>query len=140
MSERIIGRPMPIIDAVEKVSGATVFINDLELPGALVGKALRSPHPHARILNIDTSRAERLPGVAAVLSRNNTPEAPFGINIKDEAAFCREKVRYEGDEVAERQRHGDAASPGRLPCRGGIFPGHLGLRTGLGLQRCSRRR
>ncbi|HBK79942.1 MAG TPA: 4-hydroxybenzoyl-CoA reductase [Nitrospinae bacterium] len=100
MSERIIGRPMPIIDAVEKVSGATVFINDLELPGALVGKALRSPHPHARILNIDTSRAERLPGVAAVLSRNNTPEAPFGINIKDEAAFCREKVRYEGDEVA----------------------------------------
>ena len=37
MSERIIGRPMPIIDAVEKVSGATVFINDLELPGALVG-------------------------------------------------------------------------------------------------------
>jgi len=91
---------MPIIDAVEKVSGATVFINDLELPGALIGKALRSPHPHARILNIDTSRAERLPGVAAVLSRNNTPEAPFGINIKDEAAFCREKVRYEGDEVA----------------------------------------
>ena len=72
MSPRVIGQPLPIIDAVEKVSGATIFINDLELPGALVGKALRSPHSHARILNVDTSRAERLPGVAAVLSRNST--------------------------------------------------------------------
>ena len=62
--------------------------------------ALRSPHPHAKILNLDTSDAERLPGVAVVLSRNNTPNAPFGINHKDEAAFCREKVRYVGDEVA----------------------------------------
>jgi len=100
MTHRVIGQPIPIIDAVEKVSGATVFINDLDLPGALLGKTLRSPHPHARILNVDTSRAERLLGVAAVLSRNNTPNVPFGINIKDETAFCHEKVRYEGDEVA----------------------------------------
>ena len=100
MNTRVVGRPHPIIDAVEKVSGATIFINDLDLPGALTGMALRSPHPHARILNLDTSDAERLPGVAVVLSRNNTPNAPFGINHKDEAAFCREKVRYVGDEVA----------------------------------------
>ena len=100
MNARVVGRPHPIIDAAEKVSGATVFINDLELPGALTGMALRSPHPHARILNLDTSDAERLAGVAAVLSRNNTPDAPFGINHKDEAAFCREKVRYVGDEIA----------------------------------------
>ncbi len=100
MSTRVVGRPHPIIDAVEKVSGATIFINDLDLPDALTGMALRSPHPHARILNIDASDAERLPGVAAVLSRNNTPDAPFGINQKDETAFCREKVRYVGDEVA----------------------------------------
>ena len=100
MSERVVGRPHPIIDAAEKVSGATVFIDDLELPDALTGMALRSPHPHARILRVDTSAAERLPGVAVVLSKNNTPDAPFGINHKDEAAFCREKVRYVGDEVA----------------------------------------
>ena len=100
MSERVVGRPHPIIDAVEKVSGATVFIDDLELPDALTGVALRSPHPHARVLRVDTSAAERLPGVAVVLSKNNTPDAPFGINHKDEAAFCREKVRYVGDEVA----------------------------------------
>ena len=77
MNTRVVGRPHPIIDAVEKVSGATIFINDLELPGALVGMALRSPHPHARILNLDTSDAERLPGVAVVLSRNNTPICSF---------------------------------------------------------------
>ncbi len=100
MNERVVGRPHPIIDAVEKVAGATVFINDLVLPGALTGMALRSPHPHARIVDVDTSRAERLAGVAAVLSRHNTPDAPFGINHKDEAAFCREKARYVGDEIA----------------------------------------
>ena len=100
MNERVVGRPHPIIDATEKVSGATIFIDDLELPGALTGMALRSPHPHARILHVDTSAAERLPGVAVVLSKNNTPDAPFGINHKDESAFCREKARYVGDEVA----------------------------------------
>ncbi len=100
MSTRVVGRPHPIIDAAEKVSGATIFIDDLALPGALTGMALRSPHPHARVLHVDTAAAERLPGVAVVLSRNNTPDAPFGINHKDEAAFCREKARYVGDEVA----------------------------------------
>ena len=100
MSERVVGRPHPIIDAAEKVSGATIFIDDLELPDALAGMALRSPHPHAKVLNVDTSAAERLPGVAVVLSKNNTQDAPFGINHKDESAFCREKVRYVGDEVA----------------------------------------
>ena len=100
MSARFVGVPHASIDAVEKVAGATTFINDMALPGALTGMALRSPHPHARILNVDASAAERLPGVAAVLSRNNTPDAPFGIVDKDETALCREKARYVGDEIA----------------------------------------
>ncbi len=100
MIARVVGQPYPMIDAAEKASGATIFINDLDLPGALTGIALRSPHPHARILDVDTSDAENLSGVAVVLSRNNTPNAPFGINHKDETAFCREKARYVGDEVA----------------------------------------
>ena len=100
MNARVVGQRIPSIDAAEKVTGSTIYINDLSLPGELVGKALRSPHPHAKILNVDTSRAERLPGVATVLSRDNTPDTFFGINVKDETAFCREKVRYEGDEVA----------------------------------------
>ncbi len=100
MNARVVGRRIPSIDAAEKVTGSTIYIDDLPLQGLLVGKALRSPHSHARILNVDTSRAERLSGVYAVLSRNNTPATKFGINVKDETAFCREKVRYEGDEVA----------------------------------------
>ncbi|MEE9274682.1 MAG: xanthine dehydrogenase family protein molybdopterin-binding subunit [bacterium] len=97
---RVVGERLPSVDGVEKVTGATGYIGDLQLPGALFGRALRSPHPHARILNVDTSEAERLPGVFAVLSRNNTPERRFGINDHDETAFCRDKARYVGDEVA----------------------------------------
>ena len=97
---KVVGKRLPFVDGVEKVTGATEFIADLKLPGMLVGKALRSPHPHARIRNVDASRAERLPGVHAVLSRDNTPAIRFGINHKDETAFCREKARYIGDEVA----------------------------------------
>ncbi len=97
---RVVGARLPFVDGVEKVTGATLFIADLKLPGMLTGMALRSPHPHARILRVDASRAERLPGVRAVLSRDNTPAARFGINHKDETAFCQGKVRYIGDEVA----------------------------------------
>ena len=97
---RVVGARLPFVDGVEKATGATQFAADLRLPGMLTGMALRSPHPHARILRVDASKAEHLPGVHAVLSRENTPAARFGINHKDETAFCREKVRYIGDEVA----------------------------------------
>tara|TARA_A100001037_G_scaffold306208_1_gene349883 strand:- start:3049 stop:5334 length:2286 start_codon:yes stop_codon:yes gene_type:complete len=100
MNSKIIGKPLPIIDAAEKVSGGTAYIDDLKLKDMLVGLALRSPHSHARILKIDTSDAENLPGVAAVLSKNNTTNKKFGINLKDETAFCCDKARYIGDEIA----------------------------------------
>jgi CO/xanthine dehydrogenase Mo-binding subunit len=97
---RAVGVRLPYVDGVEKVTGATRFVGDLGLPGALTGLALRSPHPHARILRLDASRAESLAGVYAVLSRENAPAAKFGINHQDETAFCTDKVRYIGDEVA----------------------------------------
>lgn len=97
---RVVGARLPFVDGVEKVTGATQYAADLRLPGTLTGMALRSPHSHARVLRVDASRAERLPGVHAVLSRENTPPNRFGINHKDETAFCRDKVRYAGDEVA----------------------------------------
>ena len=53
MNSKIIGKPLPIIDAAEKVSGGTAYIDDLKLKDMLVGLALRSPHTHARILKID---------------------------------------------------------------------------------------
>jgi 4-hydroxybenzoyl-CoA reductase subunit alpha len=72
------------------------------LPGMLFGKVLRSPYPHARILNIDTSRAEKLPGVKAVITGSDTSGIPYGSVPKgyDEYPLAIGKVRYVGDAVA----------------------------------------
>jgi len=61
-----VGKNIRRSDAVEKVTGKATFTSDLNLPGMLHAKVLRSPHPHARIVSIDTSEAEKLPGVKAV--------------------------------------------------------------------------
>ena len=68
-----IGARVPMIDSVEKVTGAGKYTDDLVLPGMLVGNVLHSPHAHARIRSIDTSTAERLPGVHAVVTGRETP-------------------------------------------------------------------
>ncbi len=67
----IVGKRLPLLDAVEKTMGRAVFTVDMELPGMLHARILRSPHAHARVLHVDTSRAERLAGVKVVLSKNN---------------------------------------------------------------------
>jgi CO/xanthine dehydrogenase Mo-binding subunit len=66
-----VGRATPRIDAVERVSGKATYTGDVQLPGMLYARVLRSPHPHARISRIDTSRALALPGVKAVVSHEN---------------------------------------------------------------------
>ena len=63
-------------DGVDKVTGRAKFGADLYLPGMIVGKVLRSPHPHARIRSIDTSKAEALPGVKAVVTRDDFHDLP----------------------------------------------------------------
>ena len=63
-------------DGVDKVTGRARFGADFNLPGQLIGRVLRSPHPHARILKIDTSKAEALPGVKAVITRDDFPDQP----------------------------------------------------------------
>ncbi len=63
-----IGKDMKRIDALSKATGETLFAADLSLPRMLVGKILRSPHAHARVIGIDTSKAERLPGVKAIVT------------------------------------------------------------------------
>lgn len=95
----IIGSSVPRIDAVEKVTGRAVYGPDLKLPGMLHGKILRSPLPHARVLHVDTSRAERLPGVKAVATGKDLT-ARYGLVIQDQSPFCLDKVRYIGDPVA----------------------------------------
>ena len=96
-----IGARVPMLDSIEKVTGKGLYTDDLKQPGMLVGKILHSPHAHARILAIDTSAAERLPGVKAVLTGKETP-VKYGILPvgHDETIFAVEKVRYIGDNVA----------------------------------------
>jgi len=65
VSYRIIGQPTPRTEVAGKVTGAARYTADVLLPGTLWAKTLRSPHPHARIIRIDTSRAEKAPGVRA---------------------------------------------------------------------------
>jgi len=96
-----VGVRTPLIDGVDKVTGRAKFTADLLAPGALVGRLLRSPLPHARILSIDASAAEALEGVAAVCTGADC-KTPFGVLPISENEFplAREKVRYCGDPVA----------------------------------------
>jgi 4-hydroxybenzoyl-CoA reductase alpha subunit len=89
------------IDGVAQVTGTAKFTDDFVLPRMLHGKILRSPHAHARILAIDTSKAEELPGVIAVMTGSDLP-AKFGIlpSSQDETVLCIDKVRFVGDPVA----------------------------------------
>src|ERR1700747_2001580 len=97
----IIGKPIPMVDAAAKTTGSGKYTDDLSLSGMLVGKILHSPHPHARIKRIDTSRAEKLNGVVAVVVGSDAPN-PYGILPvgHDEHALAVNKVRYVGDNVA----------------------------------------
>jgi len=98
----IIGRPVPKKDGWLKVSGQAEYADDIFLPGMLHGKLLRSPHPHARILNVDISEAAALPGVRAVVTGRDFPGIKYG-NIpqtRDYLPLAIDKVRYIGEEVA----------------------------------------
>jgi 4-hydroxybenzoyl-CoA reductase subunit alpha len=97
----VVGKPLIKPDAFSKVSGQTKFADDLAMPRMIYGRILRSPHPHARILHVDTSRARAHPGVLAVLTGDDLP-VKFGILpvSQDEEALAREKVRYVGDPIA----------------------------------------
>lgn len=96
-----VGVRTPLIDGVEKVTGKAQYTADLMAPGALCGRILRSHLPHARILSVDTSEAERLPGVVAVCTGDDC-SIPFGVLpiAENEYPLAREKVRYRGDPVA----------------------------------------
>ncbi|MBI4526512.1 MAG: xanthine dehydrogenase family protein [Deltaproteobacteria bacterium] len=97
-----IGQNLQRVDGQEKVTGKGVYTGDLRLPGMVYGKVLRSPFPHARIRRIDASRAESLPGVVAVLTRDNLRVASpvHGAYVKDQPIVALEKTRYSGDLVA----------------------------------------
>src|SRR5467141_336522 len=98
---RVIGIPRRRVDARAKVTGQTRFADDIFLPRMAHCKLLRSPHPHARIRKIDTSRAAAHPGVYLVLTGKDLP-IEYGILpvSQDEQALCVDHVRHVGDPVA----------------------------------------
>jgi 4-hydroxybenzoyl-CoA reductase alpha subunit len=97
----VIGKRNPKIEAYQKAAGQTKYAGDIKLPRMVWARLLRSPYPHARILSIDTSRAEAYPGVVAVITGEDMPET-IGImpTSQDEYPLAIGKVRYVGDPVA----------------------------------------
>lgn len=95
----VVGKRIPKIDAVDKATGRVQYIQDLKVPGMLYGKILYSKYPHAKIVNIDTSRAKKLPGVRTVITGEDIPDFRFGV-YKDNRPLKRGKVCSYRDEVA----------------------------------------
>ncbi|MFH0787730.1 MAG: molybdopterin cofactor-binding domain-containing protein [Pseudomonadota bacterium] len=96
---KIVGQRIPKIDAIDKVTGRAKYIQDLKLPGMLYGKILYSKYAHAQIVHIDTSKAEKLTGVRAVLTGDQIPPLKFGF-YKDNVPLKAGKVCSYRDEVA----------------------------------------
>jgi CO/xanthine dehydrogenase Mo-binding subunit len=101
----VVGDTLPMLDAAERVSGRINYALNFELPGMLVGKILRSPVAHARLLRVDGSRAARLAGVGSVLTREDFGaekefSGRYGRIFRDQTVVAFDKVRFVGDPVA----------------------------------------
>jgi xanthine dehydrogenase molybdenum-binding subunit len=96
----VVGKRIPRIDAYERVTGQAQYTGDVRLPGMLFARILRSPHPHANILSIDTTRAEKLPGVKGVIHHRNTNIRWSSGGHTHERFIFNNPVRFVGDAVA----------------------------------------
>ncbi|MDP2917804.1 MAG: molybdopterin-dependent oxidoreductase, partial [Dehalococcoidia bacterium] len=112
-SYSVVGKRMPDVAGVAKVTGAAQFVSDMRLPNMLIAKVLHSPFAHAKILDIDTSKAERLPGVGAVITYKDSPQKQYtgtlmnlqsytGIEVWGvyDQRILENRVRYWGEAVA----------------------------------------
>lgn len=95
-----IGQPVGRAEGPEKVTGTAVYPADMNLPGTLVGKCLRSPYAYARILSVDASAARRVPGVHAVLTGADLPGMLIGRFLRDMPILAQDVVRFVGQKVA----------------------------------------
>ncbi len=108
MSPHSVGKSLPRIDAVDKVTGQTLYSGDLTMKGMLHMKILFAERPHARIINIQTGRAEAAEGVIAVYTAKDVPVNEYGLQIPDQPVLCgpgsikphTDIVRFVGDQVA----------------------------------------
>lgn len=99
---KVIGTAVPRVDGVDKVTGRAKYTGDMTVPGMLEGRFLRSPYAHARIVSIDTSAAEKIPGVAAVLIGKDLDFDPYLGRGKrrDHTIMAIDRVLYAGEPVA----------------------------------------
>ena len=100
MTYQIIGQSVPRIDNTAKVTGDARYTMDVLLPGTLWAKTLRSPYAHARIVHIDTSRAEQSPGVRAVITGHDVRGILYGRRYRDISVLAQDRVRFMGERVA----------------------------------------
>src|SRR4029434_6248402 len=100
MKTSVIGRGLHRVEGASKVSGSCIYSADIMRPDALWAGFLRSPFAHARIVKIDASRAQRLPGVKAVITGKNVSPRLEGVTLLDKPVLAQDRVRYIGEKVA----------------------------------------
>ena len=101
MGGAVVGESLPFLDDPEKAAGTADYLDDLQLPGMLVGKALRSEHAHAEIVSLDASEALRVPGVVAILTGDDLAEHPcITAHVRAMPVIAHDRVRYTGEVVA----------------------------------------
>ena len=100
MSASTLGQSVPQVNALSKVLGRALYAGDIKIAGMLHGKVLRSLHPHARIVRIDTTAARALPGVKAVLTGADAPTTPWGVHHNERYILAKGVVRFAGEEIA----------------------------------------
>jgi nicotinate dehydrogenase large molybdopterin subunit len=93
----IVGQSVPRRDGLAQATGQQIYVDDIHLPRMLYARGIFARYPHAKILNVDTSRAEKLTGVKAVVTAKDVPNNRYGIYIKDQPAIVGDKTRYLGD-------------------------------------------
>lgn len=96
---KYVGKDVPKIDTVEKVTGQALYTGDLAFAGLLHGKALRSPHARAKIKSIDTTKASNLPGVHAVLTGKDL-DYRVGLYLVDKYILAKDTIRHFGEAIA----------------------------------------
>ncbi len=97
---QVIGKPTRRVDGTEKVTGHARYAADVSLPGTLWGKSLYSPYAHARIVRIDTTAAQKIPGVHAVITGADVRGGLWGRAVKDVPVLAYDRVRFVGERVA----------------------------------------
>ena len=100
VTEEVVGKSVARVDSHAKVTGATMYSTDFYMQGMLHAKVLFSDRPRARIASIDTSRAEAIPGVVAVVTGEDTPDHRYGLYMHDRTILAKGEVRYAGEHVA----------------------------------------